>query len=222
MNKGGAFAYEDGLIAEAVARQGGYEEVDTNNRWVALAKGLGLKKNEAKRIKERYEDMLKQTVDVEEEEEQDNDYEVEDILDIRVVDGKTEYLVKWKDYDETGEEANTWEPLSHLQGAQEILEQFEERQRKQQQLSSQAGTLDENAAVAGVKRQREESNTAESESSSPWTSISRIRRPEVPGGEPLWLVACADGTEVEVTNMQLRTKHPQLIIDFYQARIGFG
>ena len=40
------------------------------------------------------------------------EYEVERILSSRKVGGKTEYLVRWKGYDE--EDDNTWEPEGHL------------------------------------------------------------------------------------------------------------
>ena len=44
-------------------------------------------------------------------EEEENKYEIEEIIDRREVDGTTEYLIKWKDLDST---QNTWEPLDNL------------------------------------------------------------------------------------------------------------
>ena len=60
---------------------------------------------------------------------QDN-YEVESILDSKVVSGKTVYLVQWKGYDEDGSDAQpTWEPAANLEGAREIVRDYEAKRR---------------------------------------------------------------------------------------------
>jgi hypothetical protein len=58
-----------------------------------------------------------------EESDQEQEYDVEKILDIRKEGRQWKYLVKWEGYD-TSE--NTWEPLKHLrkEGVQELIEQF--------------------------------------------------------------------------------------------------
>ena len=48
-------------------------------------------------------------------------YEVESILDSRKIRGKLKYLVHWKGY---GHEENTWEPISNLKDAKEALADF--------------------------------------------------------------------------------------------------
>jgi hypothetical protein len=48
-------------------------------------------------------------------------YEVEEILDSKKRRNKTRYLVKWTGF---GHEENTWEPIENLQGAQEALQAF--------------------------------------------------------------------------------------------------
>jgi hypothetical protein len=45
------------------------------------------------------------------EEESEDEYKVEEILDRQRISGKPHYLVKWKGYD-TSE--NTWEPIENL------------------------------------------------------------------------------------------------------------
>ncbi len=47
------------------------------------------------------------------------EYEVEDILDSVVEDGKQFYLVKWRSCDET-----TWQPLSDLTNCPDLLQDF--------------------------------------------------------------------------------------------------
>ena len=51
-------------------------------------------------------------------------YEVEDILGHKEEDGANFYLIKWKGYDES---ENSWEPETHLQGAQRKLREFQAR-----------------------------------------------------------------------------------------------
>jgi hypothetical protein len=62
---------------------------------------------------------------VEIEEETENEYEVEQILDANKISGKPHYLVKWKGYD-TSE--NTWEPIENLMGCHQLVRQYHQRQ----------------------------------------------------------------------------------------------
>ena len=56
--------------------------------------------------------------------ENNNYYEVEKIMDRRIVRGKKEYLIKWKGYPES---QSTWEPNSHLTYIQELVKKFNEQ-----------------------------------------------------------------------------------------------
>jgi hypothetical protein len=55
------------------------------------------------------------------------EYEVEKILDKRVKKGKTEYLIRWKDY---GSEDDTWEPTENLHCPDKVQEFNDRRQAK--------------------------------------------------------------------------------------------
>jgi chromobox protein 1 len=50
------------------------------------------------------------------------EYEIEKLMDKRVVKGKVQYLVKWKGY---GDFDNTWVEEANLQNAQEAIASFE-------------------------------------------------------------------------------------------------
>ncbi|KAF4679489.1 hypothetical protein FOZ60_014979 [Perkinsus olseni] len=60
------------------------------------------------------------------DEDEDQEYEVECLLDVRVVGKKEEFLVKWKDYPPA---ENTWEPIANLTGVEASeLEQCRQKQ----------------------------------------------------------------------------------------------
>ena len=47
------------------------------------------------------------------------EYEVEEILDHKLVRGKKKFLIRWKGYSD-----NTWEPEENLENAQEALRDY--------------------------------------------------------------------------------------------------
>lgn len=75
------------------------------------------KKNEAKEDPEE-----KRSEPTEEAVEDDEvEYEVEVVLDKRVMSGKVEYLVMWKGWPD-----GTWEPIENLEGSEELVQNFED------------------------------------------------------------------------------------------------
>ena len=78
--------------------------------------------------KDKEEKNKQELVSLEKSEEVDGDeeepeYEVERIVDKRVVDGVTEYLVKWKGWE--SEEDRTWEPEENLRGSEKLIKKYE-------------------------------------------------------------------------------------------------
>jgi chromodomain protein Y len=55
-------------------------------------------------------------------------YTVEAILDKKLINGATHYLVKWKDY---SKHQNTWEPLNHLTNVKWMIENYENAKQNQ-------------------------------------------------------------------------------------------
>jgi len=53
----------------------------------------------------------------------EEEYEVEQIIDKRVVNGANEYLVKWKGWENTKD--RTWEPKTNLKGSKQLIKKFE-------------------------------------------------------------------------------------------------
>ena len=62
--------------------------------------------------------------------ENDEEYEVEKIIATRKKNKKTEYLIKWKGYDDS---ENTWEPESNLSQCKQLIKQFEIQHRNVKQ-----------------------------------------------------------------------------------------
>jgi hypothetical protein len=62
---------------------------------------------------------IAENVEIDDDTEQE--YEVEQILDDKRVSGKPYYLMKWKGYD-TSE--NTWEPIENLTGCHQLVQQY--------------------------------------------------------------------------------------------------
>src|ERR1700716_338097 len=62
--------------------------------------------------------LLETTLEVDPD---DEEYEVETVLDSRIVSGKLEYLVKWESY---RPEDNSWELAPHLRNSSRKTKQF--------------------------------------------------------------------------------------------------
>ena len=179
----------DEAIGELIARQGGYEEVEKAGRWARIANSLGLRKDQAQAVKARYEDMLRASAELDEhEEEEEEEYEVESILDSRTDDkGNTEYLVKWKDSmgDEDGDRDNmTWEPREHL-ACPELLQQFEEKQRRLRDGDDAADPATEATAADATALSSTDADPAVSAAGEAPEGVSLKRKVEELGdGEP--------------------------------------
>ena len=62
----------------------------------------------------------------------DEEYEVEEILNKRIKKGQIEYLVKWKGWDLP--EHNTWEHRDNLEHSKEVITEYEIKLKQQQMM----------------------------------------------------------------------------------------
>ena len=196
----------DAHLAEAIARQGGYEEVELKSLWGAVAGALGKKKSHANMIKQRYEDMLRASVEQDEQDEEEaQDYEVDQILDKRTHQGQLEYLVKWKGAD-ANEDDTSWEPRRNLAGCDEALHEFETRQPR----SREREAREQPAAAAA---------TAPAASA---MSVSDAQPPEATGSAVAASHVAADGREYRRVTGVMRPQHGQLGHQGWIVELGEG
>ena len=242
-----AIKVRDEHIAEAVARQGGYEEVERAHKWAAIANSLGMRKDMFDKVKQRYEDMLRHSaeLDVREDDDEDEEYEVDTILDSRTDEkGRVEYLVKWK-FDDDGqgdddddEDRTTWEPREHL-ACPELLQQFEDKKRERRLQQRAGASSAEPSASGGSAAANGAANGAAGSAGAGASdaSASRKRKADAPGsgrfdkilracrpqeGKPLiFEVLCADGTKALIPSATLRSEAPLLLVDFYESKMLF-
>lgn len=79
---------------------------------------------------------------------EDVEYEVQEILDSHIMNGVQYYLIHWKGYDNPAD--NSWEPITGLQGCQEMIAEFESKRSaqnaktKKKSNSSQLPSVDDN------------------------------------------------------------------------------
>merc|ERR1711892_511816 len=88
-----------------------------------------------KSTKKKKKEELEQTEDADDADDA-NEYEVEKIVDKRILGGVTEYLVKWKGWE--NEDDRTWEPEGNLVGSEKIIKRFEVSESKPSKTKKEA------------------------------------------------------------------------------------
>eukprot|EP00967_Tisochrysis_lutea_P148952 scaffold285376_cov31-Tisochrysis_lutea.AAC.1 len=123
-----------------------------------------------------------------------------------------------------------WEPSGNLAGSHQLVQAYE-AQKHARACAAENAFGDaceelEGAAGSGACGGDSMAGTATSKRKLPrqadqWIKVERVKpKSDEPGSELCWLVACAPPTLQQlVTNSQLRREAPQLLLDFYEARL---
>jgi len=151
--------------------------------------------------------------------EKEEDYSVEKVIDKRVgLNGKVEYLLKWKGYD--GDEDNTWEPKENLD-CKDLIETYEKKRKEKTDKKKEA---DKRKSGAGGETA---SKKMKGNDDKP-RGFDRTLDPErIIGatdsnnsGELMFLIKWKGSDEADlVPARQANVKYPQTVIKFYEDRM---
>jgi len=151
--------------------------------------------------------------DAAEGEEEEEEFTVEKIVDMRVRNGKKEYLLKWRGYPDS---ENTWEPMENLD-CPDMIDAFEEKLKKKKEERKRKAE-DEGSAKKKKKVAEEEDNKPR--------GFDRGLQPERiigatdSGGELMFLMKWKDSDEADlVPARQANIRCPQIVIAFYEERL---
>ena len=135
---------------------------------------------------------------------EDEEYEVEEILNKRIKKGQIEYLVKWKGWDLP--EHNTWEHQDHLANSTEMIKEYEIK-LQQQKLMMKYGP-DSNIRPRGFSRGLE---------------AEKIVGATFETGKIFFSVKWKDCDQTDIVSAkEANLRIPQLVIQFYEERVDWG
>ena len=154
--------------------------------------------------------------------EAEEEYSVEKILDKRTRNGKIEYFLKWKGYDD---EENTWEPVENLDCPALIAEFEENYKKKHEEPSGKRKREKPTPPVTPVTstttvKQRKVEKTSENRGFSRGLEAERIVGATESDGVLQFLIKWKGCEEVDtVLAKEANHKCPQIVIDFYEERL---
>lgn len=149
------------------------------------------------------------------EEEDEEEFVVEKIIDSRVKGGKKEYFLKWKGFPDS---ENTWEPSDNLD-CPELISAYEDKAKKKKEEAKKRKKDDDDGTSKKKKK------VVEDEENKP-RGFDRGLQPERiigatdSGGELMFLMKWKDSDEADlVPARQANIRCPQIVIAFYEERL---
>lgn len=153
-----------------------------------------------------------------EEEEEEEEYVVEKVVDMRIRNGKKDYLLKWKGYPDS---ENTWEPEENLD-CPDLIGEYEDKRKEREEKKKRKQKEVEEEGGASAKRKKK---VAEEEDNKP-RGFDRGLQPERiigatdSSGELMFLMKWKDSDEADlVPARQANIRCPQIVIAFYEERL---
>ncbi|XP_011348731.1 chromobox protein homolog 1 isoform X3 [Ooceraea biroi] len=155
--------------------------------------------------------------------EAEEEFSVEKVLDRRVVKGKVEYFLKWKGY---SNDENTWEPEENLD-CPDLIAQFEDQRKKKE------------AAASGKRHEEKEQKKRKSTSTPTPTQAKKksVEDKKLEGfdrnleperiigatdssGELMFLMKWKGTDDADLVPARIANeKCPQIVIKFYEERL---
>merc|ERR1712025_172785 len=154
----------------------------------------------------------------------DEEYEVEKILDKRAEKGGyTEYLVKWKNYEDP--EENTWEPVDNLGDAEKAIKAFE-KDLEAKNLAANAKNNKRksgpNSAVQNPSKLQKVEMKEKAKGFARGLQAEKIigirKEPE----KMFFLIKWKGSEETDFVNAkEAKLKTPQIVIEFYEEKLNW-
>jgi len=149
------------------------------------------------------------------EEEEEEDYTVEKVVDMRMRSNKKEYLLKWKGYPDS---ENTWEPHENLD-CPEMINTYEDKVKKKKE-ERKSKAVDEGAGSAKKKKKVADEEDNKPRGFDRGLNPERIIGATDSGGELMFLMKWKDSDEADlVPARQANIRCPQIVIAFYEERL---
>jgi len=150
-------------------------------------------------------------------------YEVEKILDKRMVKGKAQYFIKWKGFD--AEEENTWEPVENLDCEDKIKDYNKNAEAKKEK----AGKGGEKRKSEATRKEepKEKKKTKDKDDNKPRGFARSLAAERIIGatndpGELFFLIKWKGSDEADlVPAKEANVKIPQIVIKFYEERLNW-
>ncbi|KAK2166929.1 hypothetical protein LSH36_33g02024 [Paralvinella palmiformis] len=182
-----------------------------------LKQGMSSSRTGLKMSKKKPEEDIINEADDEDGEEEE--YVVEKVLDMRIRNGKKDYLLKWKGYPDS---ESTWEPEDNLDCPDLIQEYEEQLKQKEEKDKKKRKMKDDDESGSQSKRKKK---VAEEEENKP-RGFDRGLQPERiigatdSSGELMFLMKWKDSDEADlVPARQANVRCPQIVIAFYEERL---
>jgi len=161
--------------------------------------------------------------EVQTEEEPAEEFEVEEIVQKKVLKGKTQYLIKWKGYDHGD---NTWEPEENLD-CPAMIKEYERKAAEKNKPATEKATEE--------KKRKQKDSTEKSEISTSKRTKTEGEKPRGfqrklepekivgatdSGGQLTFLMKWHGSDEADlVPSEEANDKCPQIVIKFYEERL---
>jgi len=150
------------------------------------------------------------------------EYEVERILEKRTRKNKTEYLVKWKGYDDPAE--NTWEPEDNLD-CPDIIRKFESKHEAKLEAKSGGGGDKKRKAptsAASTPSAKKEKKENDGKGFNRGLKADKIIGATNDPGELMFLIKWKGCEEADLVRAkEANIKIPQTVIAFYEERLNW-